>query len=297
MASTAIVEKSVWRARPRRMDFWLWVLLPTAFVLGLIFFAPIVDLILASLHEMAGPGQVSTSFTFANYRTFLTDPFYFGILLRTCWLGFLVVGCCLLVGYPVAYFLARTQSRWRGFWLFLVISPLLISAVVRNMGWFPLLDQSGLVSWLLRELGLISSPLRLINNFTGVVIGLVHALLPFMILTLTTVIQRIDVDLEEAAASLGAGPWRVFWRVLLPLSLPGVVSGSLLVFTMSISAYTTPAILGGNRVLVMATYIAQQFRTVLNYPAGGTAACILLVFAAMLTILALQIRTEESRSS
>jgi putative spermidine/putrescine transport system permease protein len=145
----------------------------------------------------------------------------------------------------------------------------------------------------LLELGVVSSPLRLINNFTGVVIGLVHALLPFMILTLTTVIQRIDADLEEAAASLGAGPWRVFWRVLLPLSLPGVVSGSLIVFTMAISAYTTPAILGGNRVLVMATYIAQQFRTVLNYPAGGTAAAILLVFAAVLTVLALRVRTEE----
>ncbi|MGA8612740.1 MAG: ABC transporter permease [Xanthobacteraceae bacterium] len=293
MASTAIVEGSLSRSRSRRPDFWLWVLLPTAFVLGVIFFAPIADLILASLHEMAGPGQVSTSFTLANYRAFLTDPFYFEILLRTCWLGLLVVGCCLIIGYPVAYYLARTQSRWRGFLLFLAISPLLISAVVRNMGWFPLLDQAGLVNWLLLKLGVVSSPLRLINNFTGVVIGLVHALLPFMILTLTTVIQRIDVDLEEAAVSLGAGPGRVFWRVLLPLSLPGIVSGSLIVFTMAISAYTTPAILGGNRVLVMATYIAQQFRTVLNYPAGGTAAAILLVFAAMLTILALRVRTEE----
>jgi putative spermidine/putrescine transport system permease protein len=297
MASTAISEKSAWRSPPRLPDFWLWVLLPTAFVLGVIFFAPIVDLVLASLHEMAGPGQVSTSFTLANYRNFLTDPFYFGILLRTCWLGLLVVACCLIVGYPVAYYLARTQSRWRGFLLFLTISPLLISAVVRNMGWFPLLDQAGLVNWLLLQLGIISSPLRLINNFTGVIIGLVHALLPFMILTLTTVIQRIDVDLEEAAASLGAGPWRVFWRVLLPLSLPGVVSGSLIVFTMAISAYTTPAILGGNRVLVMATYIAQQFRTVLNYPAGGTAAAILLVFAAVLTILALRVRTAEAAGS
>jgi putative spermidine/putrescine transport system permease protein len=296
MDVTATAEKSAPPRRPGRPDVWFWMLLPAAIVLCAIFIAPIADLILASFHQMTGPGQTGTAFTFANYWTFLTDSFYFEILLRTCWLGLLVVGFCLLIGYPVAYFLARTQSRWRGFALFLVISPLLISAVVRNMGWFPLLDQSGLLNWVLLELGLISSPLRLINNFTGVVIGLVHALLPFMILTLTTVIQRIEVDLEEAAASLGAGPLRVFWRILLPLSLPGVVSGSLIVFTMTISAYTTPAILGGNRVLVMATYIAQQFRTVLNYPAGGTAAAILLVFAAMLTILALQIRTEEGRS-
>jgi putative spermidine/putrescine transport system permease protein len=271
-------------------------LLPTLAVFVLIFAAPLVDLILLSFHQMSGPAQVSAAFTLANYQAFVTDPFYLEMLLRTCGLGLLVTLGCLVLGYPVAYYLARTPSRWRGFALFLVIAPLLVSAIVRNLGWFPLLSQSGAVNWALQGLGLIASPLSLINNFTGVVIGLVHALLPFMILTLTTVIQRIEGDLEEAAANLGAGPLQTFWRVLLPLSLPGVVSGSLLVFAMAISAYTTPAILGGNRVLVMATYIAQQFRSVLNYPAGGTAAALLLVFAIVLTVLALQVRTAEERA-
>jgi putative spermidine/putrescine transport system permease protein len=282
--------------RPRQADPWLWILLPTLAVFGLIFAAPLVDLVLLSFHRMSGPAQVGTAFTLANYRAFVTDPFYLEMLLRTCGLGLLVTLGCLVLGYPVAYYLARTPSRWRGFALFLVISPLLVSAIVRNIGWFPLLSQSGAVNWVLQGLGLVASPLSLINNFTGVVIGLVHALLPFMILTLTTVIQRIEGDLEEAAANLGAGPLQTFWRVLLPLSLPGVVSGSLLVFAMAISAYTTPAILGGNRVLVMATYIAQQFRTVLNYPAGGTASALLLVFAILLTVLALQVRTGEERT-
>ncbi len=255
----------------------------------------LIDLVLLSFHRMSGPAQVGTAFTLANYRAFVTDPFYLEMLLRTCGLGLLVTLGCLIAGYPVAYYLARTPSRWRGLALFLVIAPLLVSAIVRNIGWFPLLSQSGAVNWVLLKLGLIASPLSLINNFTGVVIGLIHALLPFMILTLTTVIQRIEGDLEEAAANLGAGPLQTFWRVLLPLSLPGVVSGSLLVFAMAISAYTTPAILGGNRVLVMATYIAQQFRTVLNYPAGGTASALLLVFAIVLTVLALQVRTGEER--
>ena len=281
---------------PRQADPWLLILLPTLAVFGLIFAAPLADLILLSFHHMAGPAQVDAAFTLANYRAFVTDPFYLEMLLRTCGLGMLVTLGCLVVGYPVAYYLARTPSRWRGLALFLVISPLLVSAIVRNIGWFPLLSQSGAVNWLLLKLGLIASPLSLINNFTGVVIGLVHALLPFMILTLTTVIQRIEGDLEEAAANLGAGPLQTFWRVLLPLSLPGVVSGSLLVFAMAISAYTTPAILGGNRVLVMATYIAQQFRTVLNYPAGGTAAALLLLFAIVLTVLALQVRTAGERA-
>ncbi len=111
------------------------------------------------------------------------------------------------------------------------------------------------------------------------VIGLVHALLPFMILTLTTVIQRIEPELEEAAARLGAGPIRTFFHVLLPLSLPGVIGGSLLVFTMAIAAYTTPVIMGGNRVMVMATFIGQQFRTVLDYALGATAAAVLMLLA------------------
>lgn len=296
--STATIEQSGATARTRRpLDVWLWIVLPTTAVFVLIFVVPLADLIQLSFHAMTGPAQVGTAFTLTNYRAFVTDPFFLQMLARTCWLGFVVTLGCLVIGYPVAYCIARSASRWRGMALFLVISPLLVSAIVRNIGWFPLLSESGLVNWALLKLGVIGSPLPLINNFTGVVIGLVHALLPFMIFTLTTVIQRVDADLEEAAANLGAGPLEVFARVLLPLSLPGVVSGSLLVFTMAISAYTTPAILGGNRVLVMATYIAQQFRTVLNYPAGGTAAALLLVFAAVLTLLALQVRTREGEGA
>lgn len=129
----------------------------------------------------------------------------------------------------------------------------------------------------------------LIANMTGVVIGLAHALLPFMILTLTTVIQRIAPELEEAAANLGAGSAMTFFHVLLPLSLQGLVAGSLLVFTMVIAAYTTPVILGGGRVLVMGTYIGQQFRTVLDYPAGATAAAILMLVSGILTVSALRL--------
>lgn len=276
----------------RAPDRWLWLLLPTLAVLGIIFGLPLADLISVSVHEMTGPAQVGDTVTLQNYRTFLSDPFFFALLARTFWLGLVVVGCCLIIGYPVAYYVARTTSRWRGMALFLVIAPLLVSAIVRNIGWFPLLSESGVVNWLLLSTGVVNKPLHLISNFTGVVIGLVHALLPLMILTLTTVIQRIEAELEEAAANLGAGPFTIFWRVLLPLSLPGVVSGSLLVFALAISAYTTPAILGGNRVLVMSTYIAQQFRTVLDYPAGGTAAALLLLFAGVLTVLALRLRTK-----
>jgi putative spermidine/putrescine transport system permease protein len=270
------------------------MLLPMLATLALVFIVPIGCLLLLSFHNMTGPAQVGDQFTLENYLSFFTDRFYLKVLYNTFWLGAVVVICCLLIGYPVSYCLARTRSRWRGLLLFLVVSPLLVSAVVRNIGWFPILSNAGLVNWLLLTSGLASQPVALISNLTGVVIGLVHALLPFMILTLTTVIQRIEPELEEAAANLGAGPIRTFVQVLLPLSLPGVIGGSLLVFTMAIAAYTTPVIMGGNRVMVMATFIGQQFRTVLDYALGATAAAVLMLLVALLAALAIRLGAQRA---
>jgi putative spermidine/putrescine transport system permease protein len=266
--------------------------------LALVFVMPIASLAGLSFYSMTGPAAVGDQPTLENYQHFLTDVFYLRVIYNTFWLGGVVVLCCLIIGYPVSYFLARTHSRWRGLLLFLVVAPLLVSAVVRNIGWFPILSNNGLVNWLLMKSGLTSQPIALISNLTGVVIGLVHALLPFMILTLTTVIQRIDPELENAASSLGAGPIRTFLQVLLPLSLPGIIGGSLLVFTMAIAAYTTPVIMGGNRVLVMATFIGQQFRTVLDYALGATSAVVLMLLAGILSLVALRFgaqRTELAR--
>jgi putative spermidine/putrescine transport system permease protein len=204
---------------------WVLLSLPMLLTLAVVFAVPIGCLIVLSFYSMTGPATVGDHLTAENYLNFFTDFFYFRILLNTFWLGAVVVISCLVIGYPVSYFLARTRSRWRGFLLFMVVAPLLVSAVVRNIGWFPILSNSGLVNWLLLKFGLVSQPVPLISNFTGVVIGLVHALLPFMILTLTTVIQRIEPELEEASASLGARPVRTFFEVMLPLSLPGLIGG------------------------------------------------------------------------
>jgi len=277
---------------------WALLSVPMVLTLAAVFAVPIGCLIFLSFFGMTGPAQVGDEFSLENYSNFITDPFYYRIILNTFWLGGVVVLCCLIVGYPVSYFLARTKSRWRGLLLFLVVAPLLVSAVVRNIGWFPILSNTGLVNGLLLKSGLVNEPVPLISNLTGVIIGLVHALLPFMILTLTTVIQRIEPELEEAAANLGAGPLRTFAHVMLPLSLPGMIGGSLLVFTMAIAAYTTPVIMGGNRFLVMSTFIGQQFRTVLDYPLGATSAAVLMVLAGLLSVLALKFgapRTEMAR--
>ncbi|MCC6887674.1 MAG: ABC transporter permease [Hyphomicrobiales bacterium] len=284
--------------RPPKRWGWALLSLPMVIALAVAFVMPIASLAGLSFYAMTGPAMVGEQPTLENYWHFFTDTFYLRIVYNTFWLGGIVVLCCLIIGYPVSYFLARTRSRWRGILLFLVVAPLLVSAVVRNIGWFPILSNTGLVNWLLIKSGLTADPIALISNFTGVVIGLVHALLPFMILTLTTVIQRIDPELEEAASNLGAGPIRTFLHVMLPLTFPGVVAGSLLVFTMAIAAYTTPVIMGGNRVLVMATYIGQQFRTVLDYAVGATSAVILMLLAGLLSLIAIRFgaqRTEPAR--
>jgi putative spermidine/putrescine transport system permease protein len=291
--SVAIARPRTTIRLPRRG--WGGLILPAALLLTLVFVLPIGQLALNSFHRNAGMGIVDPAWTLDNYLKFLGDPFYYGILLDTLLLGVVVVSICLVIGFPVAYFLARTRSRWRGTLIFVVVSPLLISVVIRNVGWLPVLGSSGVINWLLLNLHIVSEPVRMISNFTGVVIGLVHALSPFMILSLMTVIQRIEPEIEEASINLGASPIETFWRIVVPLSRPGVLAGYLLVFTVVLSAFTTPGMMGGNRVLVMSTYISQQIRTVLNYPFGAMASVVLMLVTTVITVIALRLSGEKKR--
>jgi putative spermidine/putrescine transport system permease protein len=280
-ANTGAVEVNAAGAIQLR---WSAFAIPGMAMLAIVFVVPMCLLVLYSFRRDVGRGRLSTDFTIENYINFLSDPFYYGILLDTFVLAFLVAGICVILGYPVAYFLARLESRWRGLLIFLVASPLLISVVIRNLGWVPILGTNGAINAILRKLGLIGEPLMLMNNFVGVVIGLTHALLPFMILMLMAVIQRIHPSFEDAATNLGASRFYTFRRVTLPLSRRGLFAGFLLVFTVAVSSYTTPAIMGGKRVLIMATLIEQQVRSVLHYAFGGAAAIVLMIVAVALTM-------------
>ena len=271
---------------------WGTFSIPAVLLLLLGFGVPITYMVANSFFRHAGHGRTKPPANIDNYLNFVSDPFYLGILLDTFLLGFIVVTVCTALGYPVAYFLARTRSRWHGILVFLVVAPLLVSAVIRNLGWVPILGSNGAINWILLSLGLVNRPVALSNNFVGVVIGTSHALLPFMILMLMTVIQRIHIEVEEAAVNLGATSWQKFRYVILPLSTPGLLGGYLIVFTITISSYTTPAMLGGNRVIVMSTFIAQQVRFVHNYAFGATCAVILMVVAIVLTMVSVS-RSER----
>ncbi|HUK09409.1 MAG TPA: ABC transporter permease [Stellaceae bacterium] len=250
------------------------------------FVGPLLLLAVYSVFHDGASGQVVGAASLANYAAILSDPFYLKVLRDTVLLGLVVTAACALLGYPLAYFLARTNSRWRPVLMFLMITPLLISSVIRNIGWIPILGDHGALNTLLLTIGITGSPIALMNNFTGVVIALVHALLPYMTLLLMTVIRSISVDIEDAAKNLGASPWRSFWRVVFPLSRRGLAAGCALVFTITVSSYTTPTILGGGRVLVMATFIAQQIQTVMHYAFGSAFAIVLFLVAVGLSTLA-----------
>lgn len=271
--------------------WWFIATLPTVLLLLLVFAFPFFILAENSLHLDEGLTRVSTEFTIANYVMFLSDSFYLQILARTFGMALVVVLACAVLAYPVAYFVARSSGTLRACAIFFVIAPLLISLVIRNLGLFPVLGESGLVNAVLKSLGLIEEPLILLNNMVGVQIGLIHALLPLMILSLVVAIQSVDYDIELAACSLGASPLRVFFRVVFPLTRTGLLSGSVLVFTVATSAYTTPVMMGGNRVLVMSTYLGKEMLSVLNYAFAAT--CAVILVATSLLLAGLSFRGTE----
>jgi putative spermidine/putrescine transport system permease protein len=283
--------------RPRRRRWIVLVLLaPAVALLLLAFVAPILTMVVYSFYEARPGGVMIPAFTLANYRRFLLDPFHLAILGRTLVLGAWVTAWALVLGYPVAYTLARLRSRrWRGVLVTLLLIPLMTSVVVRSYGWMILLAGNGLVNTVLVGAGLVDRPVQLLFNTTGVIIALVAILLPYMVLTLVPVLQHIDPALEQAAQSLGAPRWRVFLDVILPLSMPGVGAGAVLVFMLAIAAYATARLVGGSRLLIMPIFVYDQALALLNWPFGAASSFILLLIVSALLVV--QARTMERRAT
>ncbi|MBI2527352.1 MAG: ABC transporter permease [Candidatus Rokubacteria bacterium] len=275
-------------ARRRRrppLEYRHWALVgPALFLFLALLVSPMLNLLAQSFLEFRPNVGIIPRLTVANYTTFLTDPFYLGVLARTLRLAVIVAVVCVAVGYPVAYQLARTEGRRRAYLTLVVASPLLISVIVRTFGWLVILGPNGLINALLQWLHLIDEPQRLLFTEGAVVVGLVHVFLPFMILSITASLERIDPSLERAARNLGASPRRAFWRITLPLSLPGVLAGTVIVFALSTSAFVTPAILGGSQIKVMSALIYQQNLLLLNWPFGGAMSVIILLITSGVTL-------------
>jgi len=221
---------------------------------------------------------------FGQYLRFARDPYYPSILWFTVKVSLIVTALDLVLGYPVALMIASANRRMARLLYLIVVSPLLVSLVVRTYGWMVILAPNGLVNQALRWLGLTEG-LRLMYNETGVVIGMTHILLPFVVLTVTAAIQNIDPALREAAATLGASRLEVFRRVTLPLSLPGVFVGALLVFILTLGSYVTPALLGGDRGVVISSLVFDNSILLANWPFGAAIAVVFLVVSLAFVVL------------
>lgn len=261
-----------------------WLLfLPSLFLFGVFFVLPVTMLLLISVNPVA-PGVIRFRLpvTVENFLRFFGEPLYYEAAITSIVLATTVAAVTLLLGYPLAYFVAKTRHPGRNtLYMILILSSMQLDIVIRAYGLMTLMGDNGLVNATLLRYGLIQSPLPLMYNTLGVIVGLAQFTLPFMVLSLIGIIRAIDANLEEAARSLGAGRWRAFFAITFPLSLPGVLSGFLLVFALSISSYVVPVLMGGWKVLVMPMHIYQQISELGAWQFGATIAVIL--FAISLT--------------
>jgi putative spermidine/putrescine transport system permease protein len=278
--ATATAEHATRRPLPRRLRFPLpLLLLLPALALFLVFFVlPLAVLVVNSFYDYSRLTGIVPTFTFKNYDRILWDVFHLEIILRTLRLAFLTSLVTLIVGYPIALYLTVTSPRRRAWIILFILSPLLVSVIVRTFGWLIILGPNGLLHGIFSAFGLEGGVF--LHSEGAVIAGLVNVLLPFLILAVATSLQAIDPAVPRAAASLGAGPWRVFRLVIFPLSLPGVIAGLLIVFSLASSSFVTPALLGGADFKVMSTMIYQQALILQNWPlaAAFAVALVLVVF-------------------
>ena len=255
-----------------------WAIAPAALLFVLFFILPFGVMALLSFLSGNPVSNPNVVFTWRHYIRLFDSDLYFDALVATLRIGAITTIIALLIGYPLAHLMARMHSRvGHALLLMAVVAPLLTGIVVRTFAWMTLLSDRGVINTTVQWLGWADKPLPLMYNEFGVVVGLVHIYVPFMVLTLVGVIGRIDGALEDAARGLGASRFRAFLEVTLPLSLPGILAGSLLVFALAISAYVTPLLLGGNNVLTLPMLIYQQVSASFNLGFAGALGVVLLV--------------------
>ena len=248
---------------------WSWLVIPAIVFLAVFFLVPLVAMVFRSVTDPVGAGL-------SNYERFFAEEAYVRVLLNMFWIAVLATLACLVIGYPFAYLMTIVPGRWTGLLLIAVLLPFWSSLLVRTFAWQVLLRDTGVINRFLLDLGVISEPLTLIRTTAGVIIGMSHILLPFMVLPIYAVMRRIDPEFGRAAANLGASPVAAFLRIFVPLSLPGVLAGCLLVFVLALGFYITPALLGGLRDQMISQLIVQQIQQRLDW-GFGTAMSVLLV--------------------
>ncbi|WP_257898119.1 ABC transporter permease [Roseovarius mucosus] len=262
-----------------------WILLsPALGAVTLLLLVPLMFIVVYSFWLRSAMGADTVGFYLDNWQKTLTDRFYRDILLNTLKIAAITTAICALMGYPAAYFIARSRGN-KMVLLLLLMLPFWISYIIRTMSWINILGTSGAFNSLLLSLGIINEPIQMLYNEATVILGLVHFLLPFMVLNVYVSLEGIDTNLEDAANSLGATRWQAFTQVTLPLSLPGLAAGGLLCFVLGAGTYITPVILGGPRDAMFANLVFEAIITQLNWPLGSALSLLLLIVLGLLVAI------------
>jgi len=285
-APTTVKRSSPWAP-------WL-PLLPALFALIVFFVIPLVAMVRLSFQESTNVA-VAGGWSLRHYVYIFTSDLYREIIWKSLGIGLLTTFITLIIGFPLANYYVHASPRYKGLMLFIIIAPLLINMVVRTYGWQIILGRTGFLNELLRLLGWINEPLALVYNFTGVVIGMTHVFLPFMVLSLSSALQSIDRRIYEGAEILGATDWQRFWTITLPLSRPGIIAGCILVFSLTQGAFVTPLMLGGTVGRTIASLVHIDTLVRFNWPRATAMANVLMLI--IVAVLLLQVRLLKGHSS
>jgi spermidine/putrescine transport system permease protein len=280
-------------AQRRRGLRVLGLLAPSLFWLGIFFVLPFVIIVIYSFLTRGATGNVVWRFNLENYTRLFGDAVYLQVFIRSIWIGALTTLGCLLLGYPLAFFIVRQSPRWRSILILLILIPFWTNFLVRTYAWMVILGNNGLINTILRSLGF--SDLTLMNSEGAVLLGLLYGELPFMVLPIYASLDRFDFTLVEAAQDLGANKWRSFVRVMLPLTMPGIVAGSVLVFVPTAGQFVVSDLLGGAKVALLGNLLQQQFKAAQNWPFGSAIAILCMLVLTAVVMVYLRTTSEEER--
>jgi len=261
----------------------LTLISPTMLYLGLFMILPLILVVILSFMTRGPYGNVVYKLNLANYAR-LADPLYLRILWYSFYTAAVTTLFTIIIGFPLAYYIAKVPARQRSILLFLILVPFWTNFIIRIYAWIMILRTEGLVNTVLLSLGVIKLPLEILYTPTAVLIGMVYEFLPFMILPLYASLEKIEVAQLEAAADLGARPWRAFLRITLPLSIPGMIAGSILVFIPAMGMFVVPDLMGGAKTVLVGNLIRNQFLTARDWPFGAAASMVLLLMTLLLTL-------------
>jgi putative spermidine/putrescine transport system permease protein len=285
MSASASVPASSATPAARALPLGAGLAFPASLVVLLIIMVPLLQLVRYSFNHFDPTEMMQQAFTLENYARFFADAYYRNVFLTTVGVAALCTVLALVLGFPVAYFLARTESRYKSLFVILLVFPLMVGSVVRAAGWMVILGNAGIVNAVLKRLGLIEHSVQLMYTPTAVVIGTTAVVMPYLILTLQSVLEGMDFSVEEAARNLGASFFTTFRRIVLPIAAPGVAAGTMLVFILCMNAYATPVLLGGTGLTMMAPALYDQISRASNWPFGSAMALILVCATLLMALL------------